>query len=238
MMVLMHSRRNPVRVAQLLRFRLDGRLIGKILRIVVPNGLENSVFQLGRVLLVSMISTFGTAQIAANAVANNIDSFGIIPGQALGLALITVVGQCVGARDWAQVRAYTKKLVKIAYCCIWGLNAVLLLLLPLILRIYNLSDAARQYAFLLILIHNGCAMALWPLSFTLPNALRAAGDVKVPMVISMVSMAAVRLVGSWLLGVKLGLGVVGVWIAMVADWVVRTICFLLRVRQKLWKEHP
>ena len=238
MMVLMHSRRNPVRVAQLLRFRLDGRLIGKILRIGVPNGLENSVFQLGRVLLVSMISTFGTAQIAANAVANNIDSFGIIPGQALGLALITVVGQCVGARDWAQVRAYTKKLVKIAYCCIWGLNAVLLLLLPLILRIYNLSDAARQYAFLLILIHNGCAMALWPLSFTLPNALRAAGDVKVPMVISMVSMAAVRLVGSWLLGVKLGLGVVGVWIAMVADWVVRTICFLLRVRQKLWKEHP
>ena len=238
MMVLMHSRRNPVRVAQLLRFRLDGRLIGKILRIGVPNGLENSVFQLGRVLLVSMISTFGTAQIAANAVANNIDSFGIIPGQALGLALITVVGQCVGARDWAQVRAYTKKLVKIAYCCIWGLNAVLLLLLPLILRIYNLSDAARQYAFLLILIHNGCAMALWPLSFTLPNALRAAGDVKVPMVISMVSMAAVRLVGSWLLGVKLGLGVVGVWIAMVADWVVRTICFLLRVRQKLWKELP
>ena len=210
----------------------------KGLRIGVPNGLENSVFQLGRVLLVSMISTFGTAQIAANAVANNIDSFGIIPGQALGLALITVVGQCVGARDWAQVRAYTKKLVKIAYCCIWGLNAVLLLLLPLILRIYNLSDAARQYAFLLILIHNGCAMALWPLSFTLPNALRAAGDVKVPMVISMVSMAAVRLVGSWLLGVKLGLGVVGVWIAMVADWVVRTICFLLRVRQKLWKEHP
>lgn len=91
-MVLMHSRRNPVRVAQLLRFRLDGRLIGKILRIGVPNGLENSVFQLGRVLLVSMISTFGTAQIAANAVANNIDSFGIIPGQALGLALITVVG--------------------------------------------------------------------------------------------------------------------------------------------------
>lgn len=134
------------------------------------------------------------------------------------------------------MRAYTKKLVKIAYCCIWGLNAVLLLLLPLILRIYNLSDAARQYAFLLILIHNGCAMALWPLSFTLPNALRAAGDVKVPMVISMVSMAAVRLVGSWLLGVKLGLGVVGVWIAMVADWVVRTICFL-RGCAKLWKEH-
>ena len=234
MMVLMHSRRNPVRVAQLLRFRLDGRLIGKILRIGVPNGLENSVFQLGRVLLVSMISTFGTAQIAANAVANNIDSFGIIPGQALGLALITVVGQCVGARDWAQVRAYTKKLVKIAYCCIWGLNAVLLLLLPLILRIYNLSDAARQYAFLLILIHNGCAMALWPLSFTLPNALRAAGDVKVPMVISMVSMAAVRLVGSWLLGVKLGLGVVGVWIAMVADWICRAICFTTRFRGTKW----
>ena len=96
----------------------------------MPNGLENSFFQLGRVLLVSLISTFGTAQTAANAVANNIDNFGVIPGQALGLALITVVGQCVGAGDWDQVRAYTKRLVKLTYLCTWGLNAALLLGLP------------------------------------------------------------------------------------------------------------
>ncbi len=237
MLAMMHSARNPVRVQGLLRFRFEPRLMAKILCIGIPNGLENSVFQLGRVLLVSMISTFGTAQIAANAVANNIDSFGVIPGHALGLALITVVGQCVGAGQWDQVRFYTKKLMKIAYLCVWGLNAVLLLALPLILRVYSLSPEAHHYAYLLILIHNGCAMLLWPLSFTLPNALRASGDVKVPMVISMVSMVAVRLVGSYLLGVTFGLGVIGVWVAMVGDWVVRMVCFLLRVRQSLWSRH-
>ncbi|MEQ2455799.1 MATE family efflux transporter [Flavonifractor hominis] len=231
MMVLMHSHHNPVRINHLLRFRFEPAVMGQILRIGVPNSLENSFFQLGRVLLVSMISTFGTAQTAANAVANNIDGFGVIPGQALGLALITVVGQCVGAEEWTQVRQYTKRLLKIAYLCTWGLNAVLLLCLPLILMLYQLSPETQRYAFLLIWIHNGCAMLLWPLSFTLPNALRATGDVRVPMVISIVSMVAVRLVGSYLLGVVFQWGVLGVWTAMVGDWVVRSVCFVLRTRR-------
>lgn len=192
MLALLHGRRNPVRVSGLLRFRFEPAVMAQILRIGVPNGLENSFFQLGRVLLVSLISTFGTAQTAANAVANNIDNFGVIPGQALGLALITVVGQCVGAGDWDQVRAYTKRLVKLTYLCTWGLNAALLLGLPLILRLYSLTPETQWYAAVLIFIHNGCAMLFWPLAFTMPNALRAAGDVRVPMVISITSMLVVR----------------------------------------------
>ena len=97
MLALLHSGRGLVRIHGLLRFRFEPPTMAKILRIGIPNGLENSFFQLGRVVLVSLISTFGTAQTAANAVANNIDNFGVIPGQAMGLALITVVGQCVGA---------------------------------------------------------------------------------------------------------------------------------------------
>ena len=238
MLTLLHSRHNPVRVSGLLRFRLDPSMMGRILSIGVPNGLENCFFQLGRVLLVSLISTFGTAQTAANAVANNIDGFGIIPAQAMGLALITVVGQCVGAEAWDQVRRYTLKLMKLAYLLTWGLNAVLLLSLPLILKLYSLSPETQWYATVLIFIHNGCAMALWPASFTLPNALRATGDVKVPMVISVCSMVIVRLACSYVLGVHFGLGVIGVWIAMVGDWVVRVICFLIRTRYTLWKAHP
>ena len=238
MLVLLHSRHNPVRVDRLLSFRVDTSVMAHILRIGVPNGLESCFFQLGRVLLVSLISTFGTAQTAANAVANNIDNFGVIPGTALGLALITVVGQCVGAEEWDQVRRYTKRLVGLAYLCTWGLNAALLLGLPLILRLYSLTPETQWYAAVLIGIHNGCAMVLWPLSFTLPNALRATGDVKVPMAVSVTSMVAVRLGCSWVLGVGFGLGVIGVWIAMVGDWALRTACFLLRVRKKLWLEHP
>ena len=238
MLVLLHSRHNSVRVSGLLRFRFEPSMMGRILRIGVPNGLENCFFQLGRVLLVSLISTFGTAQTAANAVANNIDNFGVIPGQAMGLALITVVGQCVGAQEWEQVRFYTKKLVKFTYLCTWGLNAVLLLCLPLILGLYSLTPETHWYAAVLIWIHNGCAMLFWPLAFTMPNALRAAGDVRVPMAVSIVSMVTVRVGGSYLLGLHFGLGAIGVWIAMVGDWIVRVICFVLRARKKLWLEHP
>lgn len=237
MLVLLHSRRNPVRVSGLLKFRLDPPMMGRILRIGVPNGLENCFFQLGRVLLVSLISTFGTAQTAANAVANNIDSFGVIPGSAMGLALITVVGQCVGAEAWDQVRAYTVRLVKLTYLFTWALNGALLLGLPLILRLYSLSPETQWYAAVLIFIHNGCAMLCWPMAFTMPNALRAAGDVKVPMAISISSMLIVRLGCSYILGVHFGLGVIGVWIAMVGDWLVRILFFVLRARQKLWLEH-
>ena len=238
MLSLLHSGRGLVRIHGLLRFRFEPPTMAKILRIGIPNGLENSFFQLGRVVLVSLISTFGTAQTAANAVANNIDNFGVIPGQALGLALITVVGQCVGAQEWEQVRFYTKKLVKFTYLCTWGLNAVLLLGLPLILSLYSLTPETHWYAAVLIWIHNGCAMLFWPLAFTMPNALRAAGDVRVPMAVSIVSMVTVRVGGSYLLGLHFGLGAIGVWIAMVGDWIVRVICFVLRARKKLWLEHP
>ena len=238
MLALLHSGRGLVRIHGLLRFRFEPPTMAKILRIGIPNGLENSFFQLGRVVLVSLISTFGTAQTAANAVANNIDNFGVIPGQAMGLALITVVGQCVGAQEWEQVRFYTKKLVKFTYLCTWALNAALLLGLPLILGLYSLTPETRWYAMVLIWIHNGCAMLLWPLAFTMPNALRAAGDVRVPMAVSIVSMVTVRVGGSYLLGLHFGLGAIGVWIAMVGDWIVRVICFVLRARKKLWLEHP
>ena len=238
MLALLHSGRGLVRIHGLLRFRFEPPTMAKILRIGIPNGLENSFFQLGRVVLVSLISTFGTAQTAANAVANNIDNFGVIPGQAMGLALITVVGQCVGAQEWEQVRFYTKKLVKFTYFCTWGLNAALLLGLPLILSLYSLTPETHWYAAVLIWIHNGCAMLFWPLAFTMPNALRAAGDVRVPMAVSIVSMVTVRVGGSYLLGLHFGLGAIGVWIAMVGDWIVRVICFVLRARKKLWLEHP
>ena len=235
---LLRDKRRTIYIRNLLSFRLDFPLMRSILRIGIPSSLENSVFQLGRVLLVSLISTFGTVQIAANAVANNLDYLGIIPGQAIGLAIITVVGQCVGAGEWEQVRHYTKRLLQVTYLCMWGLNGAILLALPLVLNAYNLSAETWQCAFYLVVIHATGAMVLWPASFTLPNALRASGDVRMPMVISIVSMLVFRLGFSIVLGVHMEMGVMGVWIAMVIDWVVRVACFIPRVRKKLWLEHP
>ena len=216
-------------------FRLDGRMAKRILGIGIPSAFENSLFQAGRILVVSMISTFGTVQIAANAVANNLDGMGCIPGQAIGLAMITVVGRCVGAGDNEQTVFYTRKLLLWAYISMGIFNGGILLFLKPLVGIYALSGETMALAILLVQIHAGSGLFLWPASFVLPNALRAANDVKFTMVVSVLSMAVWRLGFSYLLCVRMGWGAVGVWIAMVIDWVCRVICFVARMTSGAWK---
>ena len=216
-------------------FRPDMGLIRRILRIGIPNGLENSLFSLGRVLVVSIIATFGTVQIAANAVANNFDGIGCIPAQAINLAVITVIGQCVGAQDEQQIRYYTKKLMGYAYLFEILLNVVLLSTLSMTLKIYNLSPETMRLSTILIFIHDGFAMLMWPLSFTLPNVLRACNDVRFTMIVSIFSMWTFRILFSYIIGVHFGLGAIGVWIAMLLDWAFRIICFVWRYLSGKWR---
>ncbi len=229
--------KNQIYIKPQLKVQLNREMIKKILHIGIPNGLENGLFQLGRVLVVGIIAGFGTVQIAANAVANNIDSMGCIPGQAISLAMITVVGQCVGAQDYTQAEYYTKKLMKISYAFTSSINAIILCILPLLLAIYHLSDDTLQLAKILIWIHCGCAIFLWPASFTLPNALRAANDVKFTMICSIASMWIFRIVNSYILGKIWGMGAIGVWIGMILDWIFRIICFIWRYCSGKWKLH-
>ena len=182
-----------------------------------------------------MIATFGTVQIAANAVANNLDGMGVIPGKAISLAMITVVGRCIGAGDHEQAIYYTRKLLLWAYLTMSLSNGAILLFVKPLVGIYELSGATMELAILLVQIHAGCALFLWPTSFVLPNALRAANDVKFTMVVSILSMAFWRLGFSYLICVRMGLGAVGVWIAMVVDWVCRVTCFAARFHSGAWK---
>ena len=207
------------------RFRPDKELIRRILQIGVPNGLENSLFQLGRVLVVSMISLFGTTQITANALANNLDAVAVIPGQAMSLAMITVIG---------QTRRMAKKLMVITYAVTASTCLVTIACTPLILKIYSVSAEALALGMTLIMIHNGCAIFLWPTSFAMPNILRAANDVRYPMVCSIISMLGLRLVAGYILAVHFGMGAIGIWIAMIGDWLCRSICFFLRLKSGKW----
>ena len=234
MIVLIRKQKNDVYVIYRNLIAWERGMVHRILHIAVPNGVENGLFQLGRVLVVSIISRFGTAQIAANAVANNLDSMGCIAGQAMNLAMITVVGQCMGAGEKDQAVWYTKKLWKFTYQITAAANSVILLALPLILNIYSLSPEAWRFAFILVCIHDGCAIVLWPTSFTLPNALRASGDVKFTMVISVASMFIFRIGFSVVLGIYFGLGAIGVWIAMVLDWICRVSFYSFRFRSRKW----
>ena len=219
------------------KFRLDFHVMKKILGIGIPGSLENSVFQLGRILVISMIAGFGTAQVAANAVANNLDSLGCIPGQALGLAVVTVVGQCIGAGDYDSARQYEQKLLKFAYLSMAVVNILILVSLPLSLKLYNLTKETLELAAILVILHDGFAMIFWPTAFVLPNALRAAQDVRFTMVVSIFSMIAFRIFFSWVIGVRFGMGIIGVWIAMIIDWVFRGGLFIWRVRSGRWLTH-
>lgn len=233
MFSLLYSSKNIIHFSNF-RFIPNWQMIKKILYIGIPSGIESGIFQLGRVLVVSIIAGFGTVQIAANAVANSIDGLGCIAGQAMSLAMITVIGQCVGANDEKQVVYYTKRLTKITYIITFIINSTILLTLPLILNIFELSADTRKLAYILIFLHNGFAMLLWPSAFTLPNALRACNDVKYPMVMSIFSMFAFRIVLSLIIGVYFGLGAIGVWIAMIVDWIFRAGAFIIR----FYKTHP
>ena len=217
--------------------RFEGRTVKSILYIGIPSAFENSLFQLGRVLVVSMISLFGTVHISANAVANNLDAIGCIVGNAMGLAMITVIGRCIGAQDFEQTNYYTKKLLLWDYIAQGAVNVVVLLSLNQILSMYTLTPETRALAWTLVMIHNGMSIFLWPASFVLPNALRAANDVRFTMVVATASMLVWRMGLSWVLCVQIGMGAVGVWYAMVVDWICRIICFVARFVSGGWKKN-
>ena len=232
--VLLRRPENVIRLERG-RFRFDFEEVKRILYIGIPSGIENGIFQRGRGLVVSIIAGFGTVQIAANGVANSLDAMGCIAGQALNLAMIAVIGRCVGAKDETQIRHYTKKLLGMTYLFTAMTNIVILVFLPQILSLYGLGSETTKLAWTLVMIHDGIAIFLWPLSFTLPNMLRACNDVKYTMVISIFSMITFRIGLSYILGVQMQLMAVGVWIAMVADWIFRVICFLVRYFRGKWR---
>jgi putative MATE family efflux protein len=216
-------------------FSWDGKMIRRILNIAIPNGIENGIVQLGRVLLISIIALFGTTQIAANGVTGGLVGMSVGFANAMNLAIVTVVGQCVGADDYKQTIYYVKKLIKITYAGTLVLCIVQTLLLNPILNLYTLSPETHRLAYILVVIHNVLAVLIWPLSFTLPSGLRAAGDVRFTMIFSIGSMFICRVTFAYILGVGLHLGVIGIWLAMGIDWAVRSIAYIIRFQRGKWR---
>ncbi|WP_394524870.1 MATE family efflux transporter [Lacrimispora sp. JR3] len=216
-------------------FKIDKDMLRKILYIGVPNGVENSIFQLGKLLLSSLISSFGTIAIAANAVASTICGLETIPATAIGIAMVTVVGQCVGAGELDQAKRYMGKLLKTAYTWLIVLNLSLIPFLNVITNLFQLSPETSSLAVKLMLYHSICCMLIHPLAFCLTNGLRAAGDVRYTMVVSICSMWICRIVLAYVLSLHFGLGLMGIWIAMTIDWLVRAIFFSNRVLRGKWR---
>ena len=218
-------------------WKIDFGLIKKILYIGVPNGLENSLFQLGKILLLSLVSTLGTYAIAANAVCNTLASFNVLPGSAVNLALLSVASMCIGAGDFKQARYYTKNLMLTAIGCTAVISGILFVFAPWVMKIYQLTPQTESLAVQVLRWHTVLAVIFWVPSFSLPNTLRAAGDVVWTMLIAIVSMWVFRIGFAYLFSVHFSSGLMGVWVAMTIDWAFRALCYLVRYRGHKWERN-
>ena len=224
-------------IKKTLKHKFDFYILKKVLNVGIPYGIENGLFQLGRVLVLSIVSTFGTMAIAANSVGYAIGIFSVLPGFAINLGLTAVISNCVGANDYEQARYYNKKCLIIVFVSHIVINIAIFALLPLILGIYNLSAQTAAMTTEMVIWHGIFAIIIWPLSFTIPATFRGAGDSKSVMHISLAVMFACRIGLSYIIADWMGIGVFGTWIAMFIDWYVRAAIYIYRYFSNKWTEY-
>jgi putative MATE family efflux protein len=210
-------------------------MIKNILNVGIPSGLENSMFQVGRLLTQRIFTVFGTAAIAGNAVASVVNSFSFMPGMAYALALITIVGQCVGAGDYEAAKKQTAKIMKIAFVTLFVISAAIYIFVEPITNLFSLSSEAHLMAVSFLQIHCISMGTGWVFSFALPNALRAAGDSRFVMILATISMWTVRVSAAYLLTFTFNFGPLGVWLAMGLDFVVRGVAYSIRWKGGKWQ---
>ena len=214
-----------------LRFQKD--MFGRILRIGIPSGLESAAFNIGKLLVASLVSTLVTAAITANAVMNTLQSIILIPTSAIHLAAVPIVGQCLGAGKAEDAKYYTKWLVGLAYICLFITAGGTLLFANPILSLFKLTPETTAVALRLLRFYFCIVVTLYPLAFTITPCLRAAGDVRFCLIGAMTGMWLGRILCSHLF-VSFGWGIMGVWVAIVADWLIRIAFYLPRYLSGRW----
>lgn len=217
----------------ILNWRSD--IIHRILTIAIPNSVENGLFQFGHVIMMIFISAYGTSQIAAYGITDNLSSLAIVASVAMTLAIVTVVGQCVGANDYVQASYYMKKMVKLSVVGSTINNLLVLLIMPFALTLYHLTPETAHIVTIVMYWDLFFNSFLQPVAFVLPCGLRAAGDARYTMIVGVCSMFAVRIVLGYLFGTVMQLYVLGIFFAMFFDWAVRILFFVLRYRSGKWK---
>ena len=241
--------RNPKRyiyLAKLFHYRPNGSMIEAILSIGIPNGIEQSMYNFGNLINSSLVSSLGTISIAANAASNSICNIQYSAGGACQNSMVAVVGRCVGAKEKKQAKQYTWLLIGIAYLIVLAVAVPSSIFATPLLRFYGLSGETSELARQLLIFQSIISVLLWPVSFCLPSAFRAAGDVKSTMIISVFSMWVFRVALAHVIAQEtvslfgiltfpgFGMGVIGVRVAVSIDWLFRSIVFLWRFVSGKW----
>ena len=220
-----------------LSVRPDLSIIRRILAIGIPAGVENGMFQLGKLLIQSTVSTLGTRAMAVQAITAQIELFTSMPGMAVGIGLITVVGQCIGAGRVEEAVRNCRKLTFVSFLSVTVLSGLSVLACPLITGLAGLSAGNAAEVYRLVVLIACVKPVLWALAFTPAYGMRAAGDVRYSMIVTTAAMWVLRVGLCWYLCRHAGFGVTGVWIAMFSDWMCRAVLFVLRFRGRKWLLH-
>lgn len=234
--VLCFRKRNGVYYKKRWICHFNAGLLKRILVIAVPNGVEQGIFQFVKVALSSVVALFGTSQIAANGIAQSIWSLAALVCVTMGPVFITVIGQCMGSRDTEQAENYFRKLLKITLLISVVWNVLVFALTPLVMQFYDVSEETKRLTVVLVLIHNIFNCIAFPFADPLGKGMRAAGDVRFTMVVSLATTIGVRLIFSLLFAIVMDMGVIGIAWAMCLDWCSRAIIFYIRFRRGKWKQ--
>lgn len=234
MLIFITTLKTDIKINNIFKIKFDWNLLKKIFNISLPNALENSVFQFGKIAVQSIVASLGVASIAANVVVGNLCTFATLPGVAVSLASTTIIGQCLGANEKKQAKYYTNLLIKISIFSISMFSLILIILINPIINLYNLSTQAsliaKNVSFIVLIM----SALLWTFAFATPNILRSAGDVKYTLVCSLISLFLFRILGAVIFTKFIGWGLLGVWLAMIVDWMCRSTCYITRLKGNAW----
>jgi putative MATE family efflux protein len=223
-----------LRITNFITDKFDLLMVKRILNIGAPFGFENGMFYLGRLVVLSIVSIFGTASIAANSVSGTIVMFEVLPGMAMNLGLSVIISRCVGAGDYEQAKYYKKKVRLIMHISFVVSSVIVLAFMPLILKVYNLSAEANTMTWTIVIVHAVMMILIWPSGYMLPIVFRGAGDAKFPMVVSILSMIICRIALSYVFAIGFHMGMFGTWVAMFVDWIVKSVIYERHYKKDSW----
>ena len=238
--VVIWQLRNPaeqIYVRNYFSIRPDWSLIKRVLFIGIPSGIENSMFQFGKLAIQSTVSTLGTVAIAAQAMTSILEALNGIAAMGVGIGLMTVVGQCIGAKRKDEAIYYIKRLSWLSEIVILISCAVVYLLAKPITILGGMEAESARLCLQMVAFITITKPISWVLSFIPAYGMRAAGDVKFSMIVSCCTMWACRFCLCVFLIRVMGFGPMGVWIGMFADWTLRGIIFTWRFHSRKWLQH-
>ena len=236
-MILLKRPGQPVDIGTPWTFRINMPMIKRVMTVGIPNGIENAMFQFGKLVVQSTVSTLGTAAMAANAIVISLELMTSIPSMAIGIGLTTVAGQCMGAGKPDEARFYTRKLTIWALVVMIFVNWGIMALTPLVTKLGGLTDEVAEMTIFVMLVISIIKPFLWPSAFVPAYGMRAAGDVKYGLIVTTVSMWVFRVGLTTILCRFCGVGLIGIWCGYFVDWGVRGICFITRFRGDKWTKH-